>query len=105
MAKKQTPTSWPLDDTKTRRVSRNAACPCGKGEKYTVCCLKHDANASLFGQVLRVVKFRDRQGDDLGVRLLGRWNPLRELIQQWRDKRRVLTLNPQLLPAASVVSE
>ncbi|MHC2066857.1 SEC-C metal-binding domain-containing protein [Bremerella sp. T1] len=63
-------------------MSRNAACPCGIGKKYKDCCLKHDATASLFGQVLRVVKFRDRQGDDLGLRLLDQWNPPREFIQQ-----------------------
>lgn len=44
------------------------------------------------GRVLRVVTFRDHQGDDLGEVLLGQWNPSREFIQHWRDKRRILTL-------------
>ena len=44
------------------------------------------------GQVLRVVKFRDDQGDDLGEPLLGDWKPPREVIQRWRDRRRFLTL-------------
>lgn len=61
--------------TAMTRVSRNAPCPCGSGEKYKLCCLPTEAGAVGTKATLQEVETIDATGHGCDWRILERVGP------------------------------